>query len=1174
MAQEKHALTLKFLGGVDIRENGAPVTTFVTQKALALFVYLAVTRQPHTRDHLDTLLWGNLDSVGARRALRYALWNLRRILGPFLVVTPQNVAFQAPADVASDLEEFLAYAPPPGGHAIPTEREIQNWRRAVELYRGEFLRGLHVREADEFDAWMLSMRERLHVGVLDTLLRLVAHETEKQNYASGISVARRLLELEPWNEAGHRALIQIHVSSGDAGAARAQYDTCRRILAAELNAEPTAATTALVAQLDATATISAPEPPSPAAQHNLPAARTPFFGREAEIERILEKLRDPTCRLLTLTGEGGIGKTRLALQVASELTAEFADGVWFVRLSGLQARRGDIPLVMARAIAHALDLAPDPAIDLTRQVADYIRTRRLVLVLDNMEQLLGETEQDADRDDGESAAGLDSAAWIDALLTQAREVRVLVTSRTRLNLQSEFVLRLNGLEVPPDTQDPDLQNYSSVQLFLERAERAGISAGELDPAQVARLCQLVEGLPLAIELAAAWMNRTAPQDVIKVFEAKFDAIATTQRDIPARHRSLRAVFENSWRLLSLAEQSALAQASVFQQRFTREAAERIIVGQDAPSNVPGANDDILSAPLLERLVEKSLVRWVTWHPGFRLHPLVRQYAGEKLSLSSRDSVRHRHAAFFLDYLAARAGALTGPETHNAINEIHDALADILVAWDWGIQHGQFEKIEAAQEGLAAFYEYAGMAREGSALFDRTVQAVAGEANVPLTLLPGMQQSLAKLLLRLGRHAEAQTLAEHVVNVGQVRNDAKLEVWGRYLRALALARLPDTDLELAELERAREQAHRSDLTRLEGLCLLRAGMVTMRAGQYRAAKEHMLQASRFFETVNDLRYVGGCYAMLGLAEYTLGELDSAIMVQTRAIEIADQIRDEYLKAVTLHNLGNTLASEGKYEKALACMEQSKQMYGHLGTSVLVIGSQAQAGLFLTLMGRWAEARSTLEHAAHVASAENMPREFGWSNRGLAMLARRQGEFQDAVHFARLALEPATRWNDANDRAEAAITLADALVEAGVTDEAKEHYLAALALREQIQQPHLYPEAHVGLAYIALQRGESQAARAWIEKTWSGESLRLASGPAEPFWVYWTGYLVMRALDDPRAPRLVETAQFVLAEYISQISDPSTRDQFLQVPWHRAILDTDKNSYYPKFMVVPESVESSY
>lgn len=510
-------LSLRLLGGIEIRQNDAPVTGFVTQKAQALFVYLAVTRQAHTRDHLAALLWGNLADASARGALRYTLWNLKQLLGPYLNITRHTIAFAPDAPHTCDATAFTALTANLVGNA-PDVRDLAAWQEAFELYRGEFLHGFHVREAEEFDAWLRLTRERLHRTVMDALEQLVAHETAQHNYTRGIAYARRLVELEAWNEDAQLALIRLYAAGGDTNAAFAQYEKCRHILAAEFDTKPGAAIQTFVADLRRAA--QAPEERAPRPPNNLPAFLTPFFGRASESARIVEKLRAPTCRLLTLTGEGGIGKTRLAIEAASKLTEDFADGVWFVPLSGIEARGQEIPRVLARAVAHALGFAPDPAQDVTRQLTDYLRTRTLVLVLDNLEHLLATPEEHAhNAKKRESPAGLDGAAWLGELLSHAPRVRVLATSRTRLNLQSEYVLRLDGLEVPPDTQDSGLQDYSCVQLFLERAERAGIAARDLDLAHIARFCRLVEGLPLAIELAASWMNRAAPQEILEAFEA-------------------------------------------------------------------------------------------------------------------------------------------------------------------------------------------------------------------------------------------------------------------------------------------------------------------------------------------------------------------------------------------------------------------------------------------------------------------------------------------------------------------------------------------------------------------------------------------------------------------------------------------------------------------------------
>ena len=1168
MANKPRVLTLKLLGGVDIRKNDAPVTGFATQKALALFVYLAVTRQPHTRDHLDTLLWDNLDHLAARRALRYALWNLRQRLGPYLTVTPQNIAFNASAAAWADVAEFDALVANLESGATPTDQDLQNWRRAVELYRGEFLRGLHVRDAEEFETWMRFMRERMHQTMLRVLFRLSAHETARQNFERGIEYAKRLVELEAWNEDAQRALIQLYVARGDAGAALNQYETFRRILKTEFNAEPGAETRALVES--AIALNAAPAQVRSPRKNNLPSRHTLFFGRSAEMKRIIAKFREPTCRLITLTGPGGIGKTRLALEAASKLTNAFADGVWFVPLAGVQAAPQDIARVLTRSTAHALGLGSDPGADLSRLLDAYLRPRKLLLLLDNLEQLIQPPSQDAAPDVSTTHPPL-VAEWVRMLLDNAPNVHLLVTSRAPMNLQSEYVLRLDGLAVPPDDL-AKAKTFPSVRLFLERAERTGAGAAAADLPDIARLCRFVEGMPLAIELVASHMNRASPQEMLVLVQTSLKQVTTAQPDVPARHHSLQIVFEHSWALLSPSEQTALAQASLFQQLFSRADAEHVIVLTDAAH----ADSPVNVAPTpvsgaIESLAEKSLVRRNGDTKKFRLHPLIRQFAFEKLSARAAQDTARRHAQYFLQNTAARLPRLLGQDTRAAMQEIKNELADLRAAWEWCVNAHDVEPLADALPAFTAFFEYAGLAGEGLALLEHAAQTLSDDSNAPQSLRLHLDLMRANLMLRLLRHTEAQTLAEHVLAHAE---QPELVAQGRYVRAQTLARFPDTALEFDELERARDEARACKQTRLEALCLFRQGMVAMRAGNYRAAKTITLDALRIFGTVFDMRYMGGCFAMLGLIELTLGEIQDAIAVQTRAIETAERLGDEYLKAVTLHNLGLTLALQGQYEKAFASMTQSGQLYQKFGMSVHFAGSQAQAGLFLALLGQQEEARALLEEVLYVADPAKLPREIGWANRGLAVLAHRQGLLQDAVRFGRLALEPAARWNDANDRAEAEVTLAAALLELGMPDEAEAHYRAALALREQIGQTHLYPEAMVGLASVAWQRGERETARMWIDKIWCNPQLRLAAGLLEPFWVYWNGYQVMRALGDARALRLLETAQCVLTEYASHISDPHTRDQYLQVPWHRAILDATRPAPYLASFVVSHSPELNH
>ena len=1156
MTNKKRLLTVQVLGGVDIRQDDAPVTGFATQKALALFVYLAVTRQAHTRDHLDTLLWSNLGAQPARRALRYALWNLRQILGPYLIVTPQNIAFDASAPHTCDAQLFLDAAQPAAETLSPAQ--VESCVRAAELYRGDFLQGVHVRDAEEFETWMQLTRERLHRAALDVLSRLVRHETAQQNYARGIAYAQRWLELEAWNEDAHRALIQLYLLRGDTNAARAQYETCKRVLAQELNTEPAAATRALMAQLDTLVpTLTQP-------RHNLPAPHSPFFGRQAELERILKKFRDPTCRLITLTGEGGIGKTRLALEAAGQLLDDFVDGVWLVSFSGVEAKPDDVVRVLARTTAHVFGLGNEPGADVTAQLAAYLRSRRLLLVLDNLEQFL---QTPAHSSAPHAPAPADTNAppvteWVRDLLSNAPNLRLLVTSRALLNLQSEHVMRLDGLQVPPDDL-AEANAFPSVQLFLERAERTGAHASELDLSEIARVCRFVEGMPLAIELAASWMNRAAPGELFDLLQNDPTGVTNGQADVPARHHSLQIVFEYSWELLSAAEQSVLAQASIFHHRFTRQAAREIIARQDTSRAQPKKSASV--SQQLDSLLEKSLLQWSTRYQRFRMHPLIRQFAAEKLSSALQDGAARRHAHYFLKFAAAHTARLNGPDTHAAMQEIQNELTDIRAAWEWSTDNREIENLAAALQALTIYFDYAGLAQEGLALLERTAQVFQDNVAIPREFVLELALARAMLMVRVRQYEPAQKIAEQVLPQAAQCEHHALAAQSRYVYALTLARLPDTDAELENLYRARLEAQATQQTRLEALCLHRIAMVLMRAGEYQNSRVHFLQAQNLFETVNDLRFTGRSMGMVGLVEHTLGNFSNAVAAFSHSIEIADVIGDSYNKAVLLSNLGLTLAAQGQYENAIASAAQSREQYLS-ASSPLAIGAEAYCGIFFTLQGNWAKARSLLENIITVRDPAQKRYESIWAYWGLTLLSRRLGYAADAIRFGRLALGLAKHWDDKSDQADIGIALGDALFEQEALQEAREQYTTALQLREQMQQPHMYPEAMTGLAQIAFMSGDTASARMWINRIWSDSQLRLASGPFEPFWVYWNGYQVMRALGDPRASRLLETAQFVLAEYAAKITDPHARDQYLQVPWHRALLDaTQPAPSLPTFIV---------
>jgi DNA-binding SARP family transcriptional activator len=396
-------LKLRLLGGVQFFKDEVPIIGFASAKAQALLCYLAVTERAHTRETLATLFWGDLPEESAKNNLRRTLSNLTKLLGEHLTVTRQTIAFNRESAYALDVVVFQSEMATL--HAQLNEKEhIQTLQRALALYQGDFLAGFHVSDALAFEEWQSLERERLRQMALRGFHSLAAYFGTRGQFAQAIEYTTKLLQIEPWREEAHRQLIELYMHSGQRSAALAQYETCQKLLREHMGVAPSAEISALYEQLKAT-------PPTP--PHNLPIATSSFVGRAEELAEVKRLLT--MTRLLTLTGPGGAGKTRLALQVAGELLSFYVHGVWFIDLSRVAS-----PALVDQTVAVALGVRESPKKILLEALTDELRHKRLLLVLDNCEHLL------------DACANL-----AEHLLSKCGAVKILATSREFLNIFGE-----------------------------------------------------------------------------------------------------------------------------------------------------------------------------------------------------------------------------------------------------------------------------------------------------------------------------------------------------------------------------------------------------------------------------------------------------------------------------------------------------------------------------------------------------------------------------------------------------------------------------------------------------------------------------------------------------------------------------------------------------------------
>jgi len=812
------SLTIRTLGSPAIWRDSQPVHEQVPEKALALLIYLACTQQTHSRELLAEFLWEGRTQAQAFTNLRKVIGQLQAAVGPHLSVTRSALGVQPDAGYWLDVHHFeteLAAAE----QALNGDGQVlvDHLQAAVDVYKGDFLDGLLI-DSRAFHDWSLLERERLHFRMTGALHLLVEHHLG----AGAFDVAQRhifhLLRLDPLHESAHRQAMRLYMRLGQREHAIRQYQACQRLLEQELGVAPSAETIDLYQQVCEGSSVSLAVQYGPRAppRANLPVQSTAFVGRESQIDELLCQLQLPDCHLLTIVGPGGIGKTRLALEVARQALPMFPDGACFVRLAPVSAPNEIVPAILA-----ALNLeAPKGEHDLTAYLLNRLAGRELLLVLDNMEHLLNDLQ------------------LFRQICSTVPTVRVLVTSRQVLNLDWEWQFVLTGMEVPASAVVEQAAAYSGVRLFVARARQVvpGFSFAD-DPQGVIRICERVEGMPLGIELAAAWL-RVLPLDTIA--ESLFE-LESFQESVEERHRSLRTLFENTWQRLSEGDQRALMCLSVFQGGFRVEAAHAVAQ---------------LMLPQLAALVHKSLVE-ANYHTGrYDMHQLLVQFMRSKLSQQPAEEQQalERHAAFYATFLQARRDLLKGDSLARTQAEIQAEIDNIRAAWQWSVAHCRLDLIAQTCDGLGDFYNLKSLHHETLAAFQSAL-AVVGECpelperdRLELALLMHLQAGLVVVhgwtdhrILAVCRRVDevADRLGmdrEQAINLETLINYYANEQWDEALRSL---------------QRLGEIAQRLD----EPLALMfhaaSSGFAMWMTGNFPAAMEHLQRGLALFDPSAEL-----------------------------------------------------------------------------------------------------------------------------------------------------------------------------------------------------------------------------------------------------------------------------------------------------------------------------------
>ncbi len=628
-------------------------------------------------------------------------------------------------------------------------------------------------------------------------------------------------------------------------------------------------------------------------------------------------LAQPACRLLTLIGPGGIGKTRLAIQTSSQLPAQFPHGIYFVPLQALES-----PDLLLSAIADTLNFPLTDRQNPHLQLANYLGEKQMLLILDNVEHLL--------------AAG----PHLSGLLRATAGLKLLVTSREALNLQEEWLYQVEGLPYPTERESAALETFDAVQLFerCARRVRPGFTLAEAQT-DVVEICRLVEGTPLALELAASWAKTLTCADIAAEIRQNLDFLTTRLRNVPGRHQSMQAVFNHSWNLLSPEEQAVFKRLAVFRGAFRRQAAEQ----------VAGASLASLTA-----LVDKSLLRW-TPEGRYQVHELLRQYAAEHLARSPEDvaQVYDAHCAYYIDFLDRRRADVRGGRQQAAAAEIEEALENIRAAWQWAIQLGKVDEIQQAEETLDLFFQFRGRFLEATVAFEKAIQSLdkqAPTATIKKTLI-GPLINLSWFYIRVGRLAEAEAAAIRCRQLYQQLNIPPLPKYTSdpqlLFSILALIRGDYADAAAnAEAVRRRCQDH-PNIGTLQTACYLLARAALLR-GDYETANQHIQQAHASTQTAGDDWFRAYCLIEMGNIATALKQYAAATEHYQAAYALRQELGEPEGQAVALNHLGQVALAQADFAGAEPLFEQSRTIYRDIGDRGGL--ATALAGLGRSAVGR--------------------------------------------------------------------------------------------------------------------------------------------------------------------------------------------------------------------------------
>jgi len=920
--------------------DGTPPVALPFERRSQLVALLALKRTWVGRAELASMLWPDQADKLAFTNLRKTLFRLQGAPWAGMVESQGNSLRVA---TATDV------------HGFETALAEHRGADALALYRDRLLAGFDDDANEAWAGWLRFERERLHTAWRGAVLDALASDADP---AQGLGLAARLLEADPLDEAALHAQLRLLAAGGQVARARQAWQDFAARLESELGIEPGAELRALRDALDADAARSRPMPLPDVAHTGAPDDG--FVGRAVELRRLAELFGSGQARLVTIVGPGGIGKTRLAQHAIADLAGRFADGAHFVSLEDAH----DADALLAR-IAQAAGSPLRGSASALDQVSSALRERTMLLALDNFEQLV-ET----------------GATVLEPLLAAAPGLALIVTSRMRIGLTLERLLPLAGLPCPEDEDADRVEAFDAARVFVAAAHRV---APELQPqaeaAAIVDICRLLDGLPLALELAAAWTRVLTCAEIAAELREGTALLRDDSAARGSRHASIEQVFEQSWRRLAPVEREALAFLSVFQGGFSAEAA-RAVAGTPLP--------------VLGALIDKSLLH----KDGRRLalHPLVQQLAALRLDPAMLVQARRAHAAWFHRLLAQWAPAVAAGE-RAALQAVDDELENCRQAWRQAVADGDVAAVRATGGALHQQLDHRGRYGEGLALMRQAIDAppLRGDRALQAWLLA----RAAHFEYRLDRYADAHALAGRALAIGSADAGTRQQAHG-VIGTTALRQGRHAEA-LACFEEVFEIAEQGGDAATAAAALDHQALAQKYLGRYDTALTLTLEALARYRALGQVVGEAICLANLGGLHLVR---DEAAAAETYLLEAVALCEREGLAGPLQYALGNLCDIDlrfGRLDAGQAHGEQLASLARASGQRAVALVATAHLARVATRRGDLAAARAAVAETAQAAIALATPIAWGNAMLVLADLLQAQGEATAADRVLGFAAE---------------------------------------------------------------------------------------------------------------------------------------------------------------------------